>query len=245
MTDKEIDGKIERIIAILNGVQKILLDFLPQTSGQPIGGMREKLAGELLERIAFNSVGVLHLINSYSEVSQMAIPLSQIYRAMLYEAVISYWLYEDNNEFDERLKSLNGDFLKKMAPEMRLVADENSLQNLWTNWRVAFPGSFKLVNDKLELAKYTRPIFSEICKGLEERNTYPFMKAISKAYMFLSQQAHVSAFSKGPNDAYVGNLTTFEVVTSFVAGSALLLLSKTKYSEDAFAKMIALSESLK
>ena len=127
----------------------------------------------------------------------MALPLTQLLRAVVYDIIVSYWLLFKGADFENRLKSLNGDFIKKNTGILRVMTNEASIQAMWSGWQHIAPDNFDSVSDnKLALASFTHVTFAEMCRQVLATWNYEHLRYLPNIYTLLSQQAHVSSFSK-------------------------------------------------
>ncbi|WP_210114510.1 hypothetical protein, partial [Hymenobacter elongatus] len=123
MTEREI-AKAQYILTkeLLQHYCTTIDKYLPEQNGKIAGSRYKIMAFDFLERIYYNSKGALLLYDEYADSQNIAIPLSQIFRAILYDITHAYWLLEDGF-FDERFKLFNYGFVYKKGcnPNCRCV----------------------------------------------------------------------------------------------------------------------------
>ena len=243
--EEETTFRFNRIKLVLADITKIIRPLLSRISGGKSGGVPSKIAGELLERILANCSAALYLIEPYKDAPHLAIPLSQIYRTMLYESVVSYWLYSTSSLFDERFKLLNADYIKKMSSFYREVVDDNAIQGLFKRWSAIAPLNFASgPNGRLELAKYDKRNFSDVVKDVNSTIKHKSLESAYSIYIILSQQAHVSGFSKSGIDTHYGQVEIFDGTTNLVVDAAAILLNNIPGADKEYAQMKELEERI-
>lgn len=189
--------KIYRTVRTLDDMRPIIKTFMTSLVGKKPAGDVASMSFAILERIYYNIIGALPLAKELMFNQNIAVPLSHIYRSLLYEIVISYWLL--GPKFSERIAKLNRGFIKKGYN--RVLADEPNidairLQELFKSWQLVAPDNFTQdTNGQLAINEQIKRItFDEICKELSSEGHH--LKPLTGAYIVLSQQAHLSAFSR-------------------------------------------------
>lgn len=91
-----------KTFAISHEMGKIINDFLTGKDKNPVGGKEELIAFNLIQRCFFNQQCTFPLLvpgnqlpGSLATHSYVAIPLSQIFRVLAYDIIVSYWLFAD------------------------------------------------------------------------------------------------------------------------------------------------------
>lgn len=227
MNENEImQIRLSRINASLEGMIDIARLFLAGLNGVNSTGDKAITAFDMLERFVYNSLGVLPLLKKFETNHNMSVPLSHIFRAMTYNVAISYWLFEEGNIFIDRLRALNGDYIKKNSRRLAVFTAPERLQAVWRNWQVVSPDNFTENADGiLQLSTAVSPTFESICEQVNQQRDEHFLKSLPNLYALLSQQTHVSTFSKLiVYDRYDSIIHAFDAICRAVLPTCLLLL---------------------
>ena len=242
MTEQEIEIRFIRIGTVLRSMCEDVQPFLSGLDDVNSAGRASVMAFDLLERFYYHSQGILPLLPELGVNHNMAVPLSQIFRAMVYDAGISYWLFGESGVFETRMDHFNHSYVKKNTAKIEKFRTEHQMQELWKSWQALVQASFvEDSNGVLSLAKLeknTHSTFELICEYLVQTHPESFIKSIPFIYAILSQQAHVSEFSKliiynRPNE----NLKTFDAICKIVLHTVLLLLDQISGSESIQAEI--------
>lgn len=197
----EIDRTLFILLSRINGVAQALREdvkpWLASKNNTTGPSVRFVTSFNLVERFVYHFEAVQHLLEPFARNHNMALPIAQLLRAVVYDIIVSYWLPSEGAAFDNKLKSLNGDFIKKNTAILRGFIDEAGVQATWNGWSNIAPESFNPVaNDELAPATFTRVTFAEMCAQVLAVHDYQHLRNLPYIYSILSQQAHVSSFSK-------------------------------------------------
>ena len=119
-----------RIDAVLEKAVDTLRPFLAALNGVNSTGNKSVTAFDMLERFVYNSLGVLPLLKEFEVNHNMAVPLSQIFRAMAYDVIIAYWLFGEENAFDDRLRGFDGDYIKTNSRKLSVFTPREDAKDL-------------------------------------------------------------------------------------------------------------------
>lgn len=233
--------RIHRIIGVLDEIQPIIKGFMESKNGVESGGRENFMAFAILERIYYNAMGSLPLAEELIYNHNIAVPLSQIFRAIIYEIIIGYWLFDSN--FYLKATMLNGDFIKKNNSRLRKQPHtEAEMQHIFRGWMNIAPNNFELLkppNGDSELRiknSVTSVNFTTICEELTEK--YNDVISLSLSYSVLSQQAHISEFSREIiYNKYYGNIKLFDSVCHSVISACVIFIKKIGDSSESLCAL--------
>lgn len=222
--------RLGRISGVLEEIQPIIKEFMDSKNGAESGGRENLMTFAILERIYYNAMGSLPLARELVYNHNIAVPLSQIFRAIIYEIIIGYWLLD--SDFYKKAAMLNGEFIKKNSARLKKQShDENDMQRVFSGWVNIAPENFDLIrhpNGGGELqvkSGIAQAYFSSICDSLINRNGD--ISSLSLSYAILSQQAHLSEFSREIiYNRYEGNIKLFDSTCHSAINSSLFLAKK-------------------
>ena len=232
--------------AALDGLSETVQPFLSGLNGATSTGRASRMAFDILERFYYHSKALMPLLKELEFNHNMAVPLSQIFRAMVYDAAIGYWLFGESAAFETRMDYFNYDYIKKNSTRVASFSTPDRMQNLWKDWQAVASNNFTEAEDgSLAIATLTKnpyPTFESICELLIKTHPESFIKSLPLLYAILSQQAHVSEFSKLITyNRYDGNLKAFDSICKIVLHTSLLLLNQIVGSENtqtSFAQLL-------
>ncbi|UOQ50694.1 hypothetical protein [Hymenobacter cellulosivorans] len=226
MTEQEIaDFRYHRTKELLERYFEIIQGYLPAMNGVTVGGRRELMAFNLLERLFYNAKAALFLYDEYGVSHNMAVPLSQLFRAIVYDVTISYWLFAEG-QFDAHLLEFNADYINKNGRRIREMQGEDHVRTVtYEGWNQVAPENFTRSEAGLQPVQVRTQTFETISRELRDERPEPLFRELYLLYPLLSQQAHVSAFSKEiiyrRADPMIG--VFYACCRGLLAGSAMLL----------------------
>lgn len=131
-------------------------------------------------------------------------------------------------DFDKNISRLNKDFVKKNYNRLKeegYITDNNVLQELFGRWSSIAPDNFvKDDSGSIIINEKVKPItFSDICKSLADDGYN--LKHLAAAYAILSQQAHLSEFTRPMiYEKYPNNISLFAFATWSTIHTAIMLI---------------------
>ena len=148
---------------------------------------------DYLERFCYNSRGVLLLLDEYMHNHNMALPISQIFRVMAYDVLITYWLFGEANVFADGMGAFDSEFIGTNTNKILELVDENSekivdearKQRMWQSWQKTAPHNFTTKSDgSLEYTrrKQDERQFREIGKLDSSEAEQFFLRPLPNAY---------------------------------------------------------------
>lgn len=187
----------EQTKTVLTEYCAVMRPYLPSLNKTPYEHKQQVLAFDMLERIFYNTKGAAILFDEFGYNHNMSLPLTQIFRTLVYDISISYWLFKQGY-FEDRLLLLNTDYIRKNGNRIKDREGAERLQNVsYKRWMEVAPENFTKDGDQLVPISKRMPTFDEISKGLMEENKVDRLFAsLHVLYIAFSQQAHVSSFSK-------------------------------------------------
>jgi len=248
MTEREAEiaqYHIYRTVRVLDDSKPIIKTFMTSLNGVNSTGRESLMAFSILERIYYNILSASPLAKELMFNQNIAVPLSQIFRSIVYEIVISYWLLEGN--FTEKIAKLNHDFVKKGYNKLKadnLIADKAVLQKLFAGWEGTAPENFtRNATGELAMNSAIKSItFTSICEELTQSGHD--LKSLTAAYIVLSQQAHLSEFSRRMiYEKHTNNASLFDFVTWSLIRTSIMLISKIDASSAAIANLHLILEN--
>jgi hypothetical protein len=235
--------KLDRIVRTLEDSRPILKTFMSSMNGINSNGRESLMAFTILERIYYNIVSASPLAKDLAFNQNVAIPISHIFRSIIYEVVIAYWLLE--KDYANRVAMLNKDFIKKGYNKIRQdipPVGDDKIQTLFAGWETYAPENFsRTTSGEIIINENVKSItFTNICKSLSDsgHNLGPLMSA----YTVLSQQAHLTEFSRPLiYDKYSNNINLFDFVTWSAIYTSTMLVEKINPSSEAIKNLRELS----
>ncbi|TGE11799.1 hypothetical protein [Hymenobacter elongatus] len=101
------------------------------------------------------------------------------------------------------------------------------LQVSYKSWAAIVPENFRTINENLEVIKINCPSAEEVNKYVKEKMNNQLFDALYLIYPILSQQAHVSVFSKGMiYDGVDGQVKIFYTIARAILECSIMLLDK-------------------
>lgn len=229
--------QIYRTVRALDDARPVLKTFMSSLNGVNSTGRESLMAFTILERIYYNVISASPLAKELMFNQNIAVPLSQIFRSVVYEIVVGYWLLE--SDFTAKMAKLNNDFIKKAYNKLKadsLIADLAALEKLFAGWEATAPENFaKDANNNLIINTAIKSItFSAICDELS--NCGHDLKSLTAAYTVLSQQAHLSEFSRRMiYEKHLNNASLFDFITWYLLRACIMLIKKIDASSSAIA----------
>ena len=184
MTEEQImQFRLLRIGAVLKEAVDTLKPFLSGLDGVNSTGNKSVTAFDVLERFVYNSLGVLPLLKEFGVNHNMAVPLSQIFRAIAHDVIIAYWLFGEENAFDDRLQGINGDFIKTNSRKLSVFTSPEKMQEIWRVWQKVSPDNFaENVDGTLQLNTLRRKTFESICEHVNQHHNEHSLKSLPHVY---------------------------------------------------------------
>lgn len=197
MTEQDIaDFRYHRTKEVLGHYVEIVQGYLPAMNGVTVSSRQALMAFNLLERLFYNAKGALLLYEEYGVSHNMAVPLSQLFRAIVYDVTISYWLFEEG-QFDAHLLEFNADYISKNGRRIRDSQGDDHLRTVtYAGWNQVAPENFTRGESGLQPVPVRTQTFETISRELRDQRPEELFRELYLLYPTLSQQAHVSAFSK-------------------------------------------------
>ncbi|MCB2379818.1 hypothetical protein LGH70_19635 [Hymenobacter sp. BT635] len=221
----ELIFRVNRIEKCLEGYYKIVSPFLESLDGKSVNSKMALVAFDFLERVCYNCRGALYMIDPLRDTKNLLVPLSQIFRALIYDMVMAYWLFEDDKTFPERLMSEDANFIRTNTNKLRESSSEAEIQAIYQGWRNIAPNNFTTNAESISPLKTRKYTFSEICEYVGNTPQSTLIKDLSFAYTALSQQAHVSSFSKRLTyDKFGGSIHFFDLAVRCALSTSSMLL---------------------
>jgi hypothetical protein len=237
-------ASLARLNRIATNFSEILRPFLVSRNLVTAGSKEAVIAFDMLERFHYNVMGMQSMLHEFGYNHNMAVPLSQIFRVMAYDAAVSFWLFGVAGKFSARLLRLNGDFIQKngkrlskpdvIDPANPNASDDKKLQLLWQGWSTFAPENFiSDANGVLSKVNTGGSVqFTQIIEDVIAESTFLGIKSIGEIYDVLSQQAHFSCFSKPIiYRGYRENIRQFDFIFKTMLLVAMMLLDKTGGAE--------------
>lgn len=194
-----IEPRVRYMQEIIYKTKPIVKAFLTESSGLE-ADPQNLIIFKIIERVYYNLSACPTLLDELLNSHHFAMPLSHIFRAIVYEIVVGFWLLD--GDFSTRIKTTNGDFIRSSCKLMKMVdtsLESNSLQGMFRDWAAIAGENFRSVSNQngeiiLEIISAPKFNFTETCKYLMPK--IEDINFLSKAYITLSQQAHISSFSR-------------------------------------------------
>jgi hypothetical protein len=194
-----VEPRVRYMQEIIYNMKPIVKTFLSESSGLEADPQNLMIL-KITERVYYNLAACQPLLDELFNSHHSAMPLSHIFRAIVYEIVVGLWLLD--GDFSTRIKIINGDFIRsshKLMKEIDTSFESNSLQDMFRNWAAVAGENFQSSSNQsgeivLEIIPTPKFNFTETCKYLIPK--IDDIEFLSKAYITLSQQAHISSFSR-------------------------------------------------
>lgn len=237
----EIAARLESLIPIVINILATNLKLIERSQLSKISGM----AFDILERILNNLNAVIYIVKPLGRYDATTLtPISQVFRAIVYDLAVAHWLFGNPDLFNERLRALNSDFVRLNNNKISTDTSDQDRQEQWRNWYYIAPDAFFEDENrmlKLNLVKPTK--FNEICQVIAQEYTngcgYNFINTLPESYSLLSQQAHVSSFSSEVFLRYnlLAHLRVFDNTCLFLLPTCILVIHRLGNSKDAYERM--------
>jgi hypothetical protein len=248
MEEDSNEIRIYRILAlgeVLEKIQPIIKAFMYAKRGLSTGGRENSMAFAILERINYNSQGCVSSAIELRYNHHAILPLSHIFRAMIHEVITAYWLF--NGDFYNKISSLNSEFIVRNDKKIRgfsAAPDEEYMQRIYGGWADIAPENFEVIGDKLRLRTQKEINFTQFTSIAESIiNQDKDLNMLYLGYVMLSQQAHISEFSrKIIYDKQGSKITLFHLACRPILAACIMLVNKIGDAADTIESLQALKD---
>ncbi|MGI4738058.1 MAG: hypothetical protein ACRYG7_23050 [Janthinobacterium lividum] len=108
MDSQEDDLALSQLTRAVNNIERlrvIVRSYIDNLEGRPVLDRECYISYSVIERIYYNLIGAVPLLKDLCFNHNMATPTSHIFRGVIYEIILAYWLLE--KDFNNRLSTVN------------------------------------------------------------------------------------------------------------------------------------------
>jgi hypothetical protein len=242
MTSQENELALAQLTRAVHNIERlrvIVAIYIRDINGTTVTDREVYIAFSITERIYYNLIGAIPLLKDLCFNHNMATPTSHIFRGIIYEIILAYWLLE--KDFVNRLAAINHDFVKKnyKRAENDPIATPDRLKSLLQGWYTIAPDNFNIDSQDHSLsirADIKGFNFDNACKEMLAAGHD--IKSLLSAYYILSQQAHFSSFSRQAiYDKSLAHIGIFDAVVRSSIQCCIYLISKSSDMPDIISKL--------